>query len=70
MIRRSYGAMSRETQSTDYYVRQIVQCAAAANAATIAEIKDAYLNLEQGWRHLLPTPPTDEPAANSSETSN
>jgi hypothetical protein len=37
-----------------YYRRQAAQCAAAALATTIAEIKQAYLDLEQGWHHLLP----------------
>jgi hypothetical protein len=39
---------------TDYYSRQASKCASAALAATIAEIKEAYLNLEQGWLYLAP----------------
>lgn len=55
--------MSRETKQTDYYAQQAAQCAAAATATAIAEIKDAYLNLEQGWLHLSPKPPDDQTVA-------
>jgi hypothetical protein len=40
--------MSRENQAADYQAQQAAQCAAAATATAIAEIKDAYLNLEPG----------------------
>jgi hypothetical protein len=41
-------------QQDTYYAQQAAQCAAAASATTVAEIKEAYLDLAQGWRHLLP----------------
>jgi hypothetical protein len=41
-------------QQDTYFARQAAQCAAAASAATVAEIKEAYLDLAQGWRHLVP----------------
>jgi len=40
--------MSRETKQTDYHAQQAAQCAAAATATTIAEIKDAYSTWSRG----------------------
>jgi hypothetical protein len=55
--------MSRENQAADYQAQQAAQCAAAATATAIAEIKDAYLNLEPGWLHLSPKSPDDQTIA-------
>jgi hypothetical protein len=46
--------MPRRVFPTDHYSEQARKCAAAALASTIAEIREAYLNLEQGWLHLAP----------------
>lgn len=46
--------MTCNTRKDVYYAQQAAQCAAAAAITTIAEIKQAYLDLEQGWRHLFP----------------
>jgi hypothetical protein len=43
MIRR------KGVRPTDDYSRQASACASAALATSITEIKEAYLNLEQGW---------------------
>ena len=37
-----------------YYRRQASECAAAASATSVAEVKQAYLDLEQGWLSLAP----------------
>ena len=39
---------------TAYCLDQASQCAKAASAATAAEFKEAYANLEQGWLQLAP----------------
>jgi hypothetical protein len=46
--------MPRQIFPKDYYSEQACKCAAAALASTIADIRVAYLNLEQGWLHLAP----------------
>jgi hypothetical protein len=58
-----------------YYAEQAAQCAAAALVTTVAEIKQAYLDLEQGWRHLFPeaaegrdVPSVDSSTATSKQT--
>jgi hypothetical protein len=37
-----------------YYRRQASECAAAASATSVAEVKQAYIDLEQGWLSLAP----------------
>jgi hypothetical protein len=37
-----------------YFRRQASECAAAASATSVAEVKQAYLDLEQGWLALAP----------------
>jgi hypothetical protein len=39
---------------TAYCRYQAAECAAAATATTLAEVKEAYHNLEQGWLQLAP----------------
>ena len=52
----------KDAEQTAYYRQQASICATAASATTIAEVKQAYLNLEQGWLCLTPKveeiPPT------------
>jgi hypothetical protein len=47
-------AMPSPSRQNAYYAEQAAKCAAAALITTIAEIKQAYLDLEQGWRQLIP----------------
>jgi hypothetical protein len=44
----------KDAKQTAYYRRQAYACATAASATAIAEVKEAYLNLEQGWLCLAP----------------
>jgi|GEM_PF-6907245 hypothetical protein len=46
--------MPRTSERTEYCRQQALECAAAAAATTIANIREAYLNLEQGWVGLAP----------------
>jgi hypothetical protein len=50
--------MDRLTDSkrTTFYRHEAAACATAALATSIAEIKQAYLELEQGWLCLTPKP--------------
>jgi hypothetical protein len=41
-------------ERTEYYRQEASACAAAAVATAILEIKQAYLELEQGWLCLTP----------------
>jgi hypothetical protein len=43
-----------DRERTAYYRRQACVCAAAAAAAAEPDVKDAYVNLEQGWLCLAP----------------
>lgn len=45
-----------DDKRTTYYRRQASACATAAVATAIAEVKQAYLELEQGWLCLAPKP--------------
>jgi hypothetical protein len=44
----------KDAEQTAYYRRQASACATAALATANAEVKEAYLNLEQGWLCLAP----------------
>ena len=44
--------MPRQANRTVYCQQQANECAMAASGTLIAEVKDAYLNLEQGWLQL------------------
>jgi hypothetical protein len=43
-----------DAERTAYYRRQASACATAAVATAIAEVRQAYLDLEQGWLCLAP----------------
>lgn len=44
----------KDAERTARYRREASACAAAALATVIAEVKQAYLELEQGWLSLAP----------------
>jgi hypothetical protein len=46
--------MPRLHQRTEYCRKQAAECADAAATSTLAEVKEAYLNLEQAWLQLAP----------------
>lgn len=45
--------MAKSSRS-DYCQEQATACGTKATATAIADIKEAYLNLEQAWRQLIP----------------
>jgi len=57
--------MDRLTDSkrTTFYRQEASACATAALMTGIAEIKQAYLELEQGWLCLAPKPENSSPAS-------
>lgn len=44
----------KDTERTAYYRQQASACATAALTTAIAELRQAYLDLEQGWLCLAP----------------
>ncbi len=54
----SHCVMGHRTdiKRADYYRREASTCARAALASAVADIKQAYLELEQGWLSLAPKP--------------
>lgn len=44
----------KDSERTAYYRQQASWCATAAVTAAVAEVKQAYLDLEQGWLCLAP----------------
>jgi hypothetical protein len=46
--------MPRTVGRADYCRQQAAECAAAAAATALHDVKEAYLNLEQGWLKLAP----------------
>jgi hypothetical protein len=46
--------MSRHIDPSAYCRRQAAECARRALQATLAEVREAYVNLEQGWLQLAP----------------
>ena len=46
--------MPRRATRTAYCRQQATECASAATTTTIAEIREAYLNMEQAWLQLAP----------------
>ncbi len=44
----------KDAELTAYYRQQASSCATAALTTAIAEVKQAYLDLEQGWLCLTP----------------
>ena len=45
-----------DAKRTTFYRQEASACATAALTTSIAEIKQAYLELEQGWLCLTPKP--------------
>lgn len=60
--------MPRISNRTAYCQQQAAQCASAAIATTLNEIREAYLNMEQAWLHLAPDVDGNQPAAISSKS--
>jgi hypothetical protein len=52
--------MPNQDARTAYFLNQATQCAKAASAASVAELRQAYANLEQGWLQLVPQRPEGE----------
>ncbi len=46
--------MPRNTSRTAYCHQQAAECASAASATVLAEVREAYLNMEQAWLQLAP----------------
>jgi len=68
--------MPHTREKGGYCRGQAAQCATAATAAALMEIREAYLNLEQGWMELarefeempeLPAPARDNVTTTESE---
>lgn len=54
--------MPNQDARTAYFLNQATQCAKAASKASVAELREAYANLEQGWLQLVPQPAEGESA--------
>jgi hypothetical protein len=52
--------MSRHIDPTAYCRRQAAECSRRALEATLAEVREAYVNLEQGWLRLAPETSDDQ----------
>jgi hypothetical protein len=46
--------MPQNDERREYCRQQAAQCAAAAAAATVAHVREAYLDMEQAWLRLAP----------------
>lgn len=46
--------MARTTNRTEYCRRQAADCASAAAATKVDNVREAYRNLEQAWLELAP----------------
>ena len=44
--------MPHSREKNEYCREQAAECASAATASVLADVKEAYLNLEQGWLQL------------------
>jgi hypothetical protein len=64
------SAMARSSERTAYCRKQAAECAAAAIATALAEVKEAYLNLEQGWLKLAPEVEQPKPFSLIRESNN
>jgi hypothetical protein len=65
----------RDVERAAYYRRQASTCAKAALTTAVVDIRQAYLELEQGWLCLVPKPKEGfddsrvaEPASDASES--
>jgi hypothetical protein len=54
--------MPNQDARTAYLRNQATQCAKAASNASVAELREAYASLEQGWLQLIPQPAEGESA--------
>lgn len=52
-----------DAKRATFYRQEAFACAAAALTTSIAEIKQAYLELEQGWLCLTPKPENSSAAS-------
>jgi hypothetical protein len=52
-----------DAKRATFYRQEAFACAAAALTTNIAEIKQAYLELEQGWLCLTPKPENSSAAS-------
>jgi hypothetical protein len=52
--------MSRHIDPTAYCRHQAAECARSALEATLAEVREVYVNLEQGWLQLVPDTGDDQ----------
>jgi hypothetical protein len=59
--------MSRHIDPTASCRHQAAECSRRALEATLAEVKEAYVNLEQGWRLLAPEPSENQKTSVESE---
>jgi hypothetical protein len=59
--------MSRHIDPGTYCRRQAAECARRALEATLTEVREAYVNLEQGWLRLAPETNENEEASVESE---
>jgi hypothetical protein len=55
--------MSRHIDQTTYCRREAAECARRALEATLAEVREPYVNLEQGWLRLAPETNENEEAS-------
>jgi hypothetical protein len=46
--------MSHNSDRTAFCRKQAAECASAARATTLPEVREAYLNMEQAWLRLAP----------------
>jgi hypothetical protein len=58
----------KDAERTAYYRQEASACATAALTTAIAEIKQAYLDLEQGWLCLAPKVVENTDAATDPKT--
>ncbi len=57
----------KDVERTAYYRQQASACATAALTTAIAEVRQAYLDLEQGWLCLAPKAEASAAASASPE---
>jgi hypothetical protein len=54
--------MPRSTTRTAYCHQQAAECASAATTTAVAEIREAYLNMQQAWLQLAPDVESNQPS--------
>jgi hypothetical protein len=70
VLKQQESIMARNSERTALCRKQAAECAAAATATVLAEVKEAYLNLEQGWLQLAPEIQQPKPFSLICESSN